>query len=246
LWLLRCVQLRLVTVTFCDVNVVWCYVLSQYPCYTFSHCTVLSVSCSKGLCVCRNHIPFLNIFGIGNSRNMSYMFLEAILQVVRKKLTFQDKKIKTLFAYWIETMLRIRDVYPGSRTLSFIHPRSWSPDPKTAAKRGVKKNLFSYLFFVATSHNITKLNIILIWAGEENTCNLGELTKHYRTFYPKNCHQALKNIGLGPEIRKNLFRIRGQKGTGSRIQIRNTELILSKLPTTFIHSAQKNTTAPLC
>ncbi len=30
LWLLRCVQLRLVTVTFCDVNVVWCYVLSQY------------------------------------------------------------------------------------------------------------------------------------------------------------------------------------------------------------------------
>ncbi len=31
LWLLRCVQLRLVTVTFCDINVVWCYVLSQYP-----------------------------------------------------------------------------------------------------------------------------------------------------------------------------------------------------------------------
>jgi hypothetical protein len=30
LWLLHCVQLRLVTVTFCDVNVVWCYVLSQY------------------------------------------------------------------------------------------------------------------------------------------------------------------------------------------------------------------------
>ncbi len=35
LWLLRCVQLCLVTVTFCDVNVVWCYVLSQYPCFTF-------------------------------------------------------------------------------------------------------------------------------------------------------------------------------------------------------------------
>ncbi len=30
LWLLRCVQLRLVTVTICDINVVWCYVLSQY------------------------------------------------------------------------------------------------------------------------------------------------------------------------------------------------------------------------
>jgi hypothetical protein len=30
LWLLRCVKLRLVTATFCDVAVVWCYVLSQY------------------------------------------------------------------------------------------------------------------------------------------------------------------------------------------------------------------------
>ena len=30
LWLLRCVQLCLVTVTFCDVNIVLCYVLSQY------------------------------------------------------------------------------------------------------------------------------------------------------------------------------------------------------------------------
>ncbi len=28
--MLCCVQLRLVTVTFCDVNVVWCYILSQY------------------------------------------------------------------------------------------------------------------------------------------------------------------------------------------------------------------------
>jgi hypothetical protein len=30
LWLLRCVQLRLVTVTYCDINIAWCYVLSQY------------------------------------------------------------------------------------------------------------------------------------------------------------------------------------------------------------------------
>ncbi len=27
-------------------------------------------------------------------------------------------------------------------------------------------------------------------------------TKNNCTFYPKNCHQALKNIGLGSEIRK--------------------------------------------
>jgi hypothetical protein len=42
LWLLRCVQLRLVTVTFCDVNVVWCYVLSQYR---ILHNTCMYSSC---------------------------------------------------------------------------------------------------------------------------------------------------------------------------------------------------------
>ncbi len=38
LWLLRCVQLGLVTVTICDVNVVWCYVLSQYHFVSFDDC----------------------------------------------------------------------------------------------------------------------------------------------------------------------------------------------------------------
>jgi hypothetical protein len=36
------------------------------------------------------------------------------------------------------------------------------------------------------------------------------IKKKYRTFYPKNCHTALKNIGLGirdPGSGKNLFRI---------------------------------------
>jgi hypothetical protein len=48
---------------------------------------------------------------------------------------------------WIETVLRIRDVYPGSRILIFTHPGpqildlgSQIPDPKTAMKdRGEKK-----------------------------------------------------------------------------------------------------------
>jgi hypothetical protein len=39
------------------------------------------------------------------------------------------------------------------------------------------------------------------------------LTKNYSSFYPKNCHQALKNLSLGS---------RGQIGIGSRIRIRNT------------------------
>ncbi len=62
--------------------------------------------------------------------------------------------------------------------------------------------------------------------------NLGQFSKNYRTFYPKNCHEALKNMALGSGIRdpgsgKNLFRIPdpGIKGTGSRIRIRNTDRI---------------------
>ncbi len=46
-------------------------------------------------------------------------------------------------------------------------------------------------------------------------------------FTQKNCHQALKNMGLGSEIRDPEKpipdpRSRGQKGAGSRIRIRNT------------------------
>jgi hypothetical protein len=31
--------------------------------------------------------------------------------------------------------------------------------------------------------------------------NLDQFSENYRTFHPKNCHKALKNMGLGSEIR---------------------------------------------
>jgi hypothetical protein len=41
---------------------------------------------------------------------------------------------------YLHSVLRIRDVYPGSRILIFTHPGSRIPDPKTATKeRGEKK-----------------------------------------------------------------------------------------------------------
>ncbi len=55
-------------------------------------------------------------------------------------------------------MLRIRDVYPGPRTLTFTH--SESRIQKQQQKRGVKK-LVVKPFFVAT--NFTKLKIILFF-----------------------------------------------------------------------------------
>jgi hypothetical protein len=44
------------------------------------------------------------------------------------------------------TVLRIRNVYHGSRILIFTHPGSRIPDPKTSTKERGKKNLLSYSF----------------------------------------------------------------------------------------------------
>jgi hypothetical protein len=52
--------------------------------------------------------------------------------------------------------LRIRDVYPGSRNLIFIHPGSRIPDPKTATEEKEEKTSCP-TFFVAI--NIIKLNL---------------------------------------------------------------------------------------
>jgi hypothetical protein len=72
------------------------------------------------------------------------------------------------------------------------------------------------------------LKIIVFLKAEEK--NLGQFSKNFKTFYPKNCHEALKNMGWDPGseirepgsgirdprsgirepgsgIRKNLFRI---------------------------------------
>ncbi len=45
--------------------------------------------------------------------------------------------------------------------------------------------------------------------------NVGHSSKNYRTFYPKNCHKALKNMGLGSGIRDPRSGIR-DPGSGIR------------------------------
>jgi hypothetical protein len=58
------------------------------------------------------------------------------------------------------SVLRIRDVYPGSRILIFTHPGSRIPDlgsripdPKTATKERGEKKLDVKPFYVATKFN---------------------------------------------------------------------------------------------
>ncbi len=53
-----------------------------------------------------------------------------------------------------DSVLRIRDVYPGSRILIFTHPGSPIPDPKTGRKERGEKKIFVKHFFVTT--NFTK------------------------------------------------------------------------------------------
>jgi hypothetical protein len=56
-------------------------------------------------------------------------------------------------------VLRIRDVYPGSRIMVFTHPGSRIPDPRTATKERGEKKLVVIPCFVTI--NFTKLKIIL-------------------------------------------------------------------------------------
>ncbi len=61
---------------------------------------------------------------------------------------------------------------------------------------------------------------------------MGQFTKNYRTFYPEKLSSSSQKYGLGSGIRdpesgkKPILEpgSRGQKGTESRIQIRNTDV----------------------
>ncbi len=108
---------------------------------------------------------------------------------------------------------------PGSWFLPIPDPRFRNPDPKQQQKRGVKKKLVVISFFVAC--NFTKLNIILFlkcWRKK-----FGPIFKELWKF------SSFQKYGFG--IRKKLIPdpgYRGQKGTGSRIRIRNTASSSSK------------------
>ncbi len=113
---------------------------------------------------------------------------------------------------------------PGSWFLPIPDLGSRIPDPKTATKERGEKKFVVISFYVAT--NFTKLQIILvlkcwrkkIWANFQRIIEL---------FTQKIVTKLSKIWIWNPGSGKNLLRIpdpgsRGQKGTGSRIRIRNT------------------------
>jgi hypothetical protein len=122
-------------------------------------------------------------------RPFKTLYISADLKILLRTLTLESGKSvferpNNSLLECFNSMLRIRDVYPGSRILIFVHPGSRIPDPKTATKDRGEKKFVVLLFFVATK--VTKLKIILILSWWRKI--LGQFTKNYRTFYPKNCH----------------------------------------------------------
>jgi hypothetical protein len=117
--------------------------------------------------------------------------------------------------YEKNSVLRIRDVYPGSRIRVFSHPGSRIQ--KQQQKRGVKKFCHTFLcshkFHKIENHFSFEVLKKKIWANFQRIIEL----------FTQKIVTKLSKIWLWvPGSGKNLFRIpdpgsRGQKGTGSRI-----------------------------
>ncbi len=99
-------------------------------------------------------------------------------------------------------MLRIRDVYPGSRISD--------PGARNSKERQGWKKIFCHTFFGVI--NFTKFIYFISEMLKKKILAFSKNYRTYRTFYPENCHKALKNMGLGSGIRvprsgKNLSQI---------------------------------------
>ncbi len=121
-------------------------------------------------------------------------------------------------------MLRIWDVYPGSWFLPFPDPGSRIPEPKTATKDRSEKKFLVIPFYVAT--NFTKMKIILVLKCWRK--NLSQFKRIIEHFTQKIVTKLSKIWFWDPRsgIQKKHIQdpwSRGQKGTESRIRIRNTD-----------------------
>ncbi len=122
-------------------------------------------------------------------------------------------------------MLRIWDVYPGSRFLPIPDPGS-----KNSNKREGWKKICYHTFFCI--HKFHKIEYFFIF--EMLKKKIWAIFKELLKFLPITFSLSSLKYGFGirdwdPGSGKNLFWIpdpgsRGQKDTGSRIRIRNTDL----------------------
>ncbi len=109
-------------------------------------------------------------------------------------------------------MLRIRDVYPGSRILIFTHPGSRIPDPKTVPKERDGKFFCYHTFFCSHKFHKIKYYVIFETLKKKIWANFQRIVE----VFTQKIFNMLSNIWVWDPGS------RGQKGTGSRIRIRNT------------------------
>ncbi len=122
-------------------------------------------------------------------------------------------------------MLRIRDVYPGTRILIFTHPGSRIQKAKTATKERGEKKLAVIPFLC--SHKFHKIEHN--FSFEELKTKFGPIFKELWNFLPKTLSLSSQKVGLGFGIldpEKTFSGSREQNGTGSRI--RNTRTVFLK------------------
>jgi hypothetical protein len=139
----------------------------------------------------------------------------------------------------LNSVLRIRDVYPGSRILIFTHPGSQIPDPKTATKERGEKKICCHNF--SCSHKFHKIENYFsfevlkkkIWADFQRIIELftQKIVNKLSKIRVWDMGSGIRDPGSG----KNLFlimdpgsQIQGSKrhripAPGSRIRIRNTD-----------------------
>jgi hypothetical protein len=131
-------------------------------------------------------------------------------------------------------VLRIRDVYSGSRILFFYPSRIQNLGShiyKQQQKGGVKKKIFVILYLWPQISQ----NLKLFYFEMLKKKNLVQFSKNYIITQKIVTKLRSQKYGLGDpgsEIRdpeKNIpypgFQSRGQKGTGSRIRISNTAFL---------------------
>jgi hypothetical protein len=116
-------------------------------------------------------------------------------------------------AVWLP-VLRIRDVYPGSRILIFTHPGSRISDPKTATKERGEKKISCQTFLC--SHKFHKIvNYFSFEVLKKKTW--ANFQRIIELFTKKIVKKLLKIWSWDPEKTYSGSRIQGSKCTQSRI-----------------------------
>jgi hypothetical protein len=110
-------------------------------------------------------------------------------------------------------VLRIRDIYPGSRILIFTHPGSRIPDPKTATKERGEKKLDVKPFYVASNFN----KIVNYFSFEVLKKKMWANFQRIIELFTKKMSKSTSKYGLGIRDPRSGIRDPEKTHSGSRI-----------------------------